>query len=513
MTAPAPDAPKGALAITDFEPEEVLRAILESSRALIVVMDRDGRVVHFNQACSTLTGYTEKQVAGRLVWEFLHADDPSALKRDFERLLAGEGHGTHEGYWVGTNAQRHFVAWTSTVFVRRTGGAPFVIWAGIDITERVRAEEQRRETVQRYRSVLDNAAEGIVTIDERGLIDSFNPAAERMFGYRADEVIGRNVALLMPPPFRDQHDTYIHRYLTTGIAKIVGIGREVVGLRKDGSTFPCDLAVSDVRDGSRCYFTGILRDITERKSAEKTMVQQEKLAAVGQLASGVAHEVGNPLASISAVVQSVVRKLSDPTLVEKLRLVEKHIHRISTTLQQMVRFARPSRTVWTQCSVNDVLQEAAEIVRHDTRARGISINLELAQIPQTYAMPDLLHQLFVNLALNAFDALDLRPPGYAKRLSVVSSVVRTGHGARIRVVFEDNGPGIAPEVVPHLIEPFFTTKEVGKGTGLGLAVSYRVVEQHGGEMIIDGRPGLGARFTIELPVYREPPPATAGSAS
>lgn len=488
---------------------EFLRALLGSSHSVVIVLDREARVLGCSPAAEETLGRSEKQLLGRLAWKLLSNEEVDEVRRSFERSLDGESTEPQEGYWVRPDGDQTCLSW-STVPLVSDGQVQHVVWVGVDITRNLRAEEARQESVHRYQAIVDAAAEGIAIIDERGFIDAFNPSAERMFGYRAHEVIGRNVSMLMPSPFRDEHDEYLERYLETGVAKIIGIGREVVGVRKDGSYFPMDLAISEVQDGDRRYFAGILRDISERKLAEKNMVQQEKLVAVGQLASGVAHEVGNPLASISAVVQGVIRKIDEPALIERLRLVEKHIHRISNTLQEMVRFSRPPQAVWARCNLNDVIRDAIAIVRHDNRARRTAINLELSALPETYAMPDLLSQVFLNLALNAFDAVELAPELDAPELTVTSRSYSQGAEARIEVVFEDNGVGIAPEVVPRLIEPFFTTKDVGRGTGLGLAVSYRVVVDHGGQLRVEGRLGEGARFFIDLPVYERPPTATGG---
>ncbi|MFN0058475.1 MAG: PAS domain S-box protein [Planctomycetota bacterium] len=484
----------------------------------------------------------------------------------------------------------------------------------------------------RLEAVLRTAVDAIVIINERGIVELFNAAAERMFGYSAAEIIGRNISMLMPAPHSEQHDSYLASYLETHQPKIIGIGRELVARRRDGSEFPIDLAVSETLTNGKHYFTGVIHDITARKQtlealrterdfiaavlattgglvfvfdAERHIIrfnraceelsgyreaevlgrriedlflltdeipsmvqvteqlladriptkhehswvsrsghrhliswsmsvlqvggkndifvigtgiditqerlsqlysaQQEKLAAVGQLAAGVAHEIGNPLSSISAVVQTVMRKSQDPFVREKLDLVGSQIHRIGATLRQMMDFARPPRLKWSSCSIPEVLERSLELIRFDRRARDVEVHVNAAKdLPTTFAVPDLLAQVFINLMLNAFDAMQTNPPERRRLLVIESLLQTTSTGPHICVRFRDSGPGISPDVVGRVLEPFFTTKGAGKGTGLGLSVSYRIIKDHGGKLHVEGGWGQGACITVDLPVLTEP---------
>jgi len=354
-----------------------------------------------------------------------------------------------------------------------------------------------------YEAVLRTVIDGIVSIDERGRILSFNPAAEKIFGYAAGEVIGENVTMLMPEPYRGAHDGYIASYLETGVGSIIGIGREAKGQRKDGSVFPLHLGVSEVRVDGTPYFTGILRDLSRERELEEQMRQQEKLAAVGQLAAGIAHEIGNPLAAISGAIQVMTAETEHATIREIAPQLNEQIERIGAIVRKLLDFARPPHDEWVPCLLNDVVEQTIEILRYDKRSLGVAIETSFDEsLPLTVARPGQLSQVFVNLLLNALDAL--REAAVAEPSVRIATSTRDA-GQSIAVVIEDNGPGIPDAVSQRVFDPFFTTKEVGKGTGLGLSVSYGIVSEHGGEIEIDGRPGEGAQFTVKLPVRERAP--------
>ena len=259
---------------------DLIASVLDVAAALVVVLDREGRIVRFNRACEQTTGYTLEEVRGEPLWKsLLLPEEVDAVRGVFESLRAGHFPNRYENYWRTKDGRRRLIAWSNTAIVGRDGAVEYVIGTGIDITERRLAEGALRASDSLMRCVVDTVVDGIITIDERGLIQSFNPAAERIFGYGPEEIIGQNVRLLMPPPFCDQHDAYLARYLHTGEARVIGRGREVVGRRKDGRTFPMELAIGVTVLDQRRLFTGIVRDITERKQAEESLRESQRVLA------------------------------------------------------------------------------------------------------------------------------------------------------------------------------------------------------------------------------------------
>ena len=388
------------------------------------------------------------------------------------------------------------------------------------------AEEALSDSETRAQAILATTVDAVVVIDERGAVETLNPAAERMFGYAAGEVIGQNVKVLMPEPYSREHDDYLANYLRTGEKRIIGVGREVVGRRKDGTVFPIDLAVSEARLGERRAFVGVLRDITERKQAEealreshrqletalaalqikgeevKVMSQQlwqaAKLAAVGELAASIAHELNNPLATVSLWVESLLAQTAtDDPRRRPLEVVEQEVDRMAHLVANLLQFSRLSSQRTSSVDVGEDLVKTLELVQHYFRGRGIEVVQELApDVPVIQADRQLLRQVFLNLLTNAGDAM---PDGGTLWLRVAAGSLEGGRPAVV-IEFADTGVGIPAEHVSKVMEPFFSTKEEGKGTGLGLAICRRAVQEHGGTVHISSEVGKGTTILIALPV-------------
>jgi len=384
----------------------------------------------------------------------------------------------------------------------------------VHLTNHITQSLRRREVDvadrnRRIRAIVETAADGIVTIDQDSVIVSINPAAERIFGYGPGELVGENIKILVPEPHASAHAGYIAEYQRTGQSRIIGVGREVTGRRKDGTVFPLDAAVSVVPLDDGVNYTAIVRDITDRKAAEQrlrdlndelrrqqqAMVQSEKMAAMGQMAAGVAHEIANPVASMDSLLQLVKRspeKLNGQT-VDTLRA---QLDRIRIIVRQMTDFAHPDAGGWARVSLNDVVAGALEMMRFDHRIRGVKVSCDLSEeVGRIDAIPHALQQVLVNMVINALDALDGIPEPRL-RLSTRAA------GARRLIEIEDNGQGIPPADLHRIFEPFYTTKPVGKGTGLGLSISFSLIAQHGGRCDVRSEPGRGTTFTISLPESR-----------
>ncbi len=370
------------------------------------------------------------------------------------------------------------------------------------------------QTDLRYQSALENVADGIITIDERGHIDSFNRAAEKIFGYDAKEVVGRNISMLMPEPYQGEHDTYIGNYLRTAQAKIIGIGREATGRRKDGTDFPIDLAVSEFIHGEKRMFTGIVRDIAERKELEAQLVQAQKMESVGQLAGGVAHDFNNQLGIVLFDLDMMLAVREEEDLREELLKIRKVILRAANLTRQLLLFSRRQQIELQPINLNAQVHELQKMLDRLLGER-IIVEMDLEEDLWTLnADSGNIDQIVLNLAINSRDAM---PEGGTLHLSTHNmevhedycrhhSQARPGYFVRLQV--SDTGTGMDEAVRRRVFEPFFTTKEVGKGTGLGLSVVYGIVEAHQGWIQLESTPGKGCTFSLFLPALVREPDAT-----
>lgn len=355
----------------------------------------------------------------------------------------------------------------------------------------------------RYRSVVDNVVDGIITIDAQGLINSFNPAAERIFGYNAAEVVGQNVSMLMPEPYRHQHDGYISQYLATSVPKIIGIGREVVGRRRDGSVFPMDLAVSEFRlDGER-MFTGIVRDISQRKELEAQLLQAQKMESIGQLAGGIAHDFNNQLGIILFDLDLMIAETEgNNTLLHDLDKIRKVVLRAAELTRKLLLFGRRQRMELRPLNLNQQVREMEKMLARLLGAQ-VQIHLQLAENLSTIqADPSTLDQVLINLALNARDAMPEGGVLHLETRNVPAAAQRSSHpGPFACLSVRDTGTGMDDEVRQRIFEPFFTTKD--QGTGLGLAMVYGIVQSHQGWIAVHSSPGKGTAFEIFLPTLQQ----------
>jgi len=367
------------------------------------------------------------------------------------------------------------------------------------IARRVESEERAVRSERVLRSIFDTASEAIITIDTRGTIESVNRAAERMFGWTAAELVGRNVKILMPAPWSSQHDDFILRYLGTGSARVIGVGREVVGRRKDGESFPLDLSVGEVvaEDGRK--FTGILRDLTERKRLEEQFRQAQKMEAVGRLASGIAHDFNNLLAGVIGCAKLACKSLPSEhpsrELVEEIRGAAERGAALS---RQLLNFSRQRPSESEPLDLNDVVRGASNMIRQVLDG-ACELELDLAPAGATLLGDQgKFEQILMNLAINARDAMSgggvLRIRTEQLDASDPTRPPLLAHGRAVRLSVSDTGCGIDAQMRDRIFEPFFTTKPVGQGTGLGLYTVYALVEQLGGTIDFESEVGVGTTF-------------------
>lgn len=371
---------------------------------------------------------------------------------------------------------------------------------------------------ERFKSVVNHVIDGIISINEQAIILSFNPAAEKLFGYHADEVMGHNVSMLMPEPYKSQHDGYVHRYIETGERRIIGIGREVLGRRKDGSIFPMELAVSEFHLGGRRYFTGIVRDITERKRLEEELLQRaEELAAADkrkdEFLAMLAHELRNPLAPIVNALEIMrLRRVQDPVVEQARQILERQARQMTSLVDDLLDISRiiKGKISLRQERVNVLLivRNAIEATRHFVEER--QQHLELTQPPQPTWLegdPTRLEQVLINLLANASKYTD---PGGWIGLTVEwgPPEPNSPHGT-VAIRVRDTGMGIAPEMLPRIFDMYAQAEPSARrtlgGMGIGLTLARDLVQMHGGHIEAHSEGlGKGSEFIVRLSAA-EPP--------
>lgn len=362
-------------------------------------------------------------------------------------------------------------------------------------------------------TIIETSPDGIITIDARGAIESFNPASEELFGYRKDEVIGKNIKMLMPEPHQSAHDDYLARYLETGEKRIIGFGREVAGQRKDGTVFPMELAVSELAIGGQTKFAGFIRDITRRRDAEHDLlisqdrlkelqsefVHVSRLSAMGEMAATLAHELNQPLAAMMNYAQATRRLLqsSETEQADRLRdLMTKAVDqakRAGEIIRRLRNFVAQGETDRLLDDISDVVNEACGLALLGARAEGVETTMALAaDLPEILMDRIQIQQVVVNLIRNSLDAtIDQE-----KRAISVKTVL--GEGNTLGVSVADNGPGLDKAVAERLFQPFNSSKT--DGMGIGLSISRTIIEQHGGRIWATPNDGGGVIFRFTLPI-------------
>lgn len=367
-------------------------------------------------------------------------------------------------------------------------------------------EAELREVSQRYRSLMDNTVDAMIIIDDAGMITDFNLAAEKIFQYPADEALGQNVNILMPEPYKSAHDGYIFQYLSTGDAKIIGIGREVTGQRKDGSVFPMELSVGEMADGDSRKFIGTVRDITQRRDIENQLLQASKMEAVGQLTGGIAHDFNNMLAILMMDLEMLADLTDGDAESSELVTEALDVTRTGAELtQRLLAFARRQTLDPTQVNVNELVLSITGLLR---RTLGEVIQIDTVGPQDLWpVMVDQgqLENTLVNLAINARDAmpdggrLTIRTENLEIDAEDLPEFEELSAGPYVRLSFTDTGVGMADEHVAKAFEPFFTTKEGPRGTGLGLSMVYGFMKQSGGAAKIYSAEGTGTTINLYFP--------------
>jgi two-component system sensor kinase FixL len=489
-----------------------LRAVIDTAVDGIVIIDAIGHVRLFNHACERLFGYSAEEVIGQNV----------------KMLMPAPYRDEHDGYLshYRTTGERRIIGSGRNVEGRRADGSTFPMYLSVgeitpdggdqlfvgiirDRTEQHAYEEALREQTERLRSIIETVPDAIIVIDEKGAIESFSPAAERLFGWSSAEVIGHNVKMLMPAPYQSKHDSYLERYRKTGERRIIGIGRIVVGQRRDGSTFPMELAVGEMNRPSGRSFTGFVRDLTERQDTDNRLQELQtellhvaRLSDMGQMASALAHELNQPLSAVINWTQAARRTIatggaaaSDKVLGYMDNAIAQ-ADRAGQIIRRLRDFIERGETEQQTESINKVVEEATALALVGAKESGARVTFALSSgLPPVMIDKVQIQQVVMNLVRNALEAM---AEVAVRRLTIATGLADDG---MIEVSVADTGPGLPADVAAKLFQPFVTTKE--KGMGLGLSISRSIIDNLGGRLRANANADGGVTFSFSLPAYYE----------
>jgi two-component system sensor kinase FixL len=481
-----------------------LAAIVASSDDAIIGKTLDGIVTDWNRGAQEIFGYKAEEIVGKSI-KLLVPEDRAG---ETEHILGLIGRGERIEHFETRRKRKDGTEIDVSVTVSpvwdATGRLVGASKVARDISAAKLAERALAEREAHLQSVLDTVPDAMVVIDTKGIIQSFSTTAERLFGYRAPEAIGQNVKILMPAPYRERHDGYLSNYMKTGERRIIGIGRIVVGQRKDGSTFPMELSVGEMQVGDRRFFTGFARDLTERQETQQRLqelqselVHMARFTALGEMASTLAHELNQPLTAAASYLNGA-RRLLDQEKAENLPVVRDAVDRAAQQALRAGQIIRRLREFVARGEAEPKIESVVKLIEDasalalvgakETGARVMfhfdpSVELVLADKVQ-------IQQVLLNLIRNAVEAMQES----ARRDLTISSQRQNSESVIITVA--DTGSGIAAEIRDQLFQPFVTTKR--HGMGVGLSISRTIMESHGERLWVEPNPQGGSIFKLTL---------------
>jgi two-component system, LuxR family, sensor kinase FixL len=477
-----------------------LSAIAESADDAIIGKDLNGVVISWNKAAEAMFGHTAERIIGQPVTIIIPPDRIGEELSILERIRRGERIVHFETLRQRADGTVLPVVLTISPIRDEAGAIIGVSKIARDLTETHRAHEELRRREALLSSILDTIPDALIVIDDRARIQSFSTAAERLFGFAAGEVLNHNISMLMPSPYRDEHDGYVARYLTTGERRIIGIGRIVVGLRRDGSTFPMELRVGAVNLPGEQLFTGFIRDLTERQDRERRLhelqselIHVSRINELGQLVSALAHEVNQPLAAMTNYVNGARRLLSSGNPEGALRAIElvaEQGERARQIIRRLRELVRKGEAEQRSENVPVTIEEASALALMGVGQR-LKLDIRVADDAVEAVIDKVqIQQVLINLMRNAVEAM-----AASDRPELSVSALRLGDMVEISVA--DTGPGLPETVRARLFQPFVTTKP--DGMGVGLSVSRAIVEAHGGGLQAEDAAGGGTIFRFTVP--------------
>jgi two-component system, LuxR family, sensor kinase FixL len=488
-----------------FDRMDYLNAILETLPDAVTILDADCRLMDINQAglekfgIKSIDDLPEVSTLATISPETM----PVFLDR-FEMTLRGDGDTSPIRVEIDDRMGVHRILECRMVLISLQDGANAgVLVASRDISCRDAQERQLAKEQSLLKAILDTVPDALIVIDEAGLITSFSKTAEVLFGYVAAEVLGRNVNMLMPSPHREAHDGYIRRYLQTGEKRIIGTGRNVEGRRRDGTTFPMELAVGEAATEDHRFFTGFVRDLTRQvetevqlRLLESELAHASRLSAVGTLASALAHELNQPLTAVANYVSAgrdmMESDAPDTELVrEALDEAASEAVRAGQIVRRLRDFVSNGDVERQNISLAQLIDDATTLGLVGAREEDVECLIDIDRdLGDVLADRVQIQQVMVNLMRNAVEAMEEAP---VKQLLIRTRPIGED---QVEISVGDTGPGVSPEVRENLFRPFTSTK--GQGMGLGLSICRTIVEAHGGRLSVVSEPECGTTFAFTL---------------
>ena len=469
--------------------EEEFRAAVEASPNGMLMVDASGVILMVNAQVEKEFGYSRGELLGKPVEMLL----PHGV-REKHTMHRADFFARPEPRRMGEGRELFGLRKDGIEFPVEIGLNPIHTEAGlrvlasvVDITERKRAEEQ-------FRVAVEGAPHGMIMVDEHGTILLVNAQIERQFGYSREELLGKSVDMLVPESSRAEHELHRAEFSANPEPRQMGAGRELFGARKDGQLISVEIGLNPIRTPSGLRVLASIVDITDRKRIEDQLRRTELLAELGTLASGMAHEIGTPMNVILGRAEFAMRRIEDERAKQSLATIVTQVERITKIMNQFLAFARRRPSERRAVAVRDFIEDSLEMLHERLARHQIQVVAEiLDNVPLVHADPDQMSQVLLNLFINALHAM---PDGGTLTLKVKHE------GDVVALLISDTGHGIPQENLGKIFTPFFTTKEVGKGTGLGLTVVHGIIQEHGGNITVESETGKGTTFKILLPIER-----------
>jgi len=459
--------------------------IFEASKDAIGFATPDGTILLVNQAFSELTGFSREELLRMNVRDLIPEQHRKQRDHMVAHVLRTGEPGEYEIDYLRKNGSQVPVAITVFVVKEEEGQTTGLAAIVRDLTERKHAEEQ-------FRLVVESSPNGLLMVDEQGTIRMANRLIDQLFGYERAELIGQPVEMLVPQHMRPNHVGDRAKFIAHSESRAMGRGRDLYGVRKDGQEFPLEIGLSPIQTPSGMRVLASVVDISERKRIQEHLQKAERLAELGTLASGMAHEIGTPMNVILGRAEYLFQRTADEGMKKGLTTIITQVERITKVMNQLLAFARRRPVERRAVDLGEIVEDSLEMFQERIAHSSITVEKSIeVNLPSVHADRDQLIQVLINLIVNSLHAM---PEGGRLRLSL------TREGRHVCLGVSDTGHGMPEEICAKVFEPFFTTKDFGKGTGLGLTVVKGIIEDHGGTIEVESVVDKGTTFWIRLPL-------------